>query len=243
MNTPKKPAKVMDAVHPVSAAASPTSRPIIIKNRDFMAADPMVHAIDTATMAAEEQSSGEPAKPVQPVGAQASVLTDVGSEKTLQPASAPLAPDAAALSTEAATDPHEKTAAVTDTSHTDEAKLPAETASPEHAGSVAQEHSKRAKITEPTVADAPLVKELNDGGEATATDADATEAAPTTQELELEHHIAAGTYAVPIDTARRRKRTMLLITVGTVIVLALILNVLLDLNILSLPSVPHTNFL
>lgn len=236
MNTPKKPAKVMDAVHPVSAAASPTSRPIIIKNRDFMAADPMVHAIDTATMAAEEQSSGEPAKPVQPVGAQASALTDLGSEKTLQPASAPLAPDAAAPSTEAATDPHEKTAAVTDTSHTDEAKLPAETASPEHAGSVAQEHSKRSKITEPTVTDVPLAKELNDGGE--ATDADAT---PTTQELELEHHIAAGTYAVPIDTARRHRRTAILVAIGTVIALALILNVLLDLNILSLPSLPQTN--
>jgi hypothetical protein len=241
MNTPKKPAKVMDAVHPVSAAASPTSRPIIIKNRDFMAADPMVHAIDAATMAAEEQSSGEPAKPVQPAGAQASALTNVGSEKTLQSASTPLAPDAAAPSTEAATDPHEKTAAVTDTSHTDEAKLPAEAASPEHAGSAAQEHSKRAKITEPTVADVLLAKELNDGGE--ATDADTTEAAPTTQELELEHHIAAGTYAVPIDTARRHRRTIVLIALAGLILAAVTLNILLDLSILNAPLLPHTNFL
>ncbi|MBL8122006.1 hypothetical protein JNM87_04640, partial [Candidatus Saccharibacteria bacterium] len=63
------------------------------------------------------------------------------------------------------------------------------------------------------------------------------------QEADIERHIAAGTYAVPIDTVRRRRRTIVLITLAFLILAVVSLNILLDLDILTIPSFPHTDLL
>ncbi|MBL8121416.1 hypothetical protein JNM87_01570, partial [Candidatus Saccharibacteria bacterium] len=60
MPVPKKPAKVMDAVHPTTAVASATSRPIIT-SRSVLKADPMLSPSDAAVgVFADEKPSGEP---------------------------------------------------------------------------------------------------------------------------------------------------------------------------------------
>ncbi|MBL8031859.1 MAG: hypothetical protein JNK33_06100, partial [Candidatus Doudnabacteria bacterium] len=63
------------------------------------------------------------------------------------------------------------------------------------------------------------------------------------QEADIERHIAAGTYAVPIDTVRRRRRTITIFAVLTLLTLLITLDLLLDLDVLQNSSVPHTNFL
>lgn len=239
MTTQKKPAKVMDAVHPVGAAASATSRPIIT-SRTVLKTDPMLNVSDQSDIgvSSDEQPSGEPSqKPDASTPGDTPLMQGVNALASSDDSSmhGQASTDEAASNSALAEQPDEKVPSETEAEAVNEKKPVLETA--------------RKKIEPPT----PSLK--HDAAETDTTDADADTDAKVEQdeskdtdapslsahEAELERHIAAGTYAVPIDTARRRKRTMLLITVGTVIVLALILNVLLDLNDLSLPSLPHTN--
>ena len=61
---------------------------------------------------------------------------------------------------------------------------------------------------------------------------------------EIERHIAAGTYAVPINSHSRRRRKIW----GTILIVIFIIlvatNIVADMNIISVPSwLPHTNLL
>lgn len=60
--------------------------------------------------------------------------------------------------------------------------------------------------------------------------------------LELERHIAAGTYFVPIGQVKRRRRKVILLTVFILLAAILVLDLLLDMEILKLDSIPHTSF-
>jgi hypothetical protein len=60
---------------------------------------------------------------------------------------------------------------------------------------------------------------------------------------ELEQHIAAGTYVVPIGQLKRRRRKILLVVLALCLLAILTLDLLLDAGILTLPAVPHTTFL
>ncbi|MCA9328094.1 hypothetical protein KDA14_06200, partial [Candidatus Saccharibacteria bacterium] len=67
--------------------------------------------------------------------------------------------------------------------------------------------------------------------------------AAAAREAELERHIAAGTYAVPIGQVKHRRQKMILIFVFVLLLAVVAVDVLLDMDILKLSSVPHTNFL
>lgn len=71
------------------------------------------------------------------------------------------------------------------------------------------------------------------------------ENAPTSaRQAELEELIAKGTYAVPINALKHRRHMVVFEIVLLLLVLAVAgLDVLLDMGTLSLPGVPHTNFL
>jgi hypothetical protein len=60
--------------------------------------------------------------------------------------------------------------------------------------------------------------------------------------LEIERHIAAGTYFVPIGQVKRRRRAIAFIITCLLLATLVVLNILLDLDILTL-NLPHTNFL
>jgi hypothetical protein len=67
----------------------------------------------------------------------------------------------------------------------------------------------------------------------------------TTEQLraeQLEGLAAAGTYALPIGDARHRRFTGLLISMSLLIAGVVMLAILLDMELIKIPGVPHTNF-
>lgn len=57
---------------------------------------------------------------------------------------------------------------------------------------------------------------------------------------EVERHIAAGTYFVPIGQVRRRRRAIFVVVFVVIILIVAAINVLLDLGIVHLTGIPHT---
>jgi len=63
------------------------------------------------------------------------------------------------------------------------------------------------------------------------------------REEEIEHHIAAGTYAVPINTVKRRRMQIVISVFAVLLVILIALDLCADMNVITLPfGLPHTNF-
>lgn len=63
------------------------------------------------------------------------------------------------------------------------------------------------------------------------------------RELELEQLIAKGTYAVPIGQIKRRRMKLFFLALLLLLAIGIIFDLLLDLEILTIKDIPHTNFL
>lgn len=227
MATAKKPAKVMDTVHAGDTHPTPSARPVLVTNRPFMSVDPMLTAEQSGK--GEEKPSGEPvAKPSDgPSGAPrltregknlAPVINQV-DEVAEQPAS------------------QDTTAQETVQNETSE---PEKLAAPPSEAEQTVHHTGGIKITPPKH-DTP--EEPKDEPEEDETEAENNEENPeAARNLELERHIAAGTYFVPIGQVKRRRRKVILLTVFILLAATLALDLLLDMEILKLDSIPHTSF-
>ncbi len=219
MPAAKKPAKAVDIIQAGEAMPSPTSRPVLVTSRPIITADPMLSAEKRSQVVEGERASGDPAGSVVPVGE-----TAVSRQaKTLTP----LSPK----NTTAEPDVTEQESPGKGDGVGDEKDPPAD-ANPRKP---AQLH--------PVTTDEPAPD--NDTTETTNADSDKAEEPPeeavaSDRELELERMIAAGTYFVPIGQAKRR-RILLTVIVGTILLAVIALNLLLDMNILTL-NLPHTNF-
>lgn len=239
MAAEKKPRKVMDAVHPGDTPASPTSRPIV-GNRAYIASDPMLNEQEKDA-SAEKPSGSESTATKEAAAKEPAVSREAKNIKPISddPSDKEYVPD-----TDAEESPKTDTADASeqkeqkDINQTADTPVDVEPKPPEEDGVVAPE--------------APTVP-VSDTQEATEDDTDEPEEVPqqtpedeaaAAREAELERHIAAGTYAVPIGQVKHRKQKMTLILVLVVLVVAVVaLDVLLDMDVFELSGVPHTNFL
>lgn len=234
MATAKKPAKVMDTVHASDTPPTPSARPVLVTNRPFMTVDPMLTAEQSGK--GEEKPSGEPvAKPSDgPSGAPR--LTREG--KNL----APVINQVDEAEQPAAEDTPAQETVQNETSEPEKlAVSPSEAEQTVH-------HTGGIKITPPKhdtpeeAKDEPEEDDETEADTADETEAENPEENPeAARNLELERHIAAGTYFVPIGQVKRRRQKVLLILLLLVSLGLITLDLLLDLGTLNLSGVPHTS--
>ena len=257
MAKPKGPPKVMDVVHPsLGRRPSPTSRPVILPDRAYMAIDPMLSGTDASD---EEPSSSAPAKEntVELTGAPelaTNTQTDVAATlpaRRIERPELPAEPESLETDTQAiaATDTPEeaeKTESATSTTLDSAEATPKASDQTESTPTVPTEtpelepdHESDDDTSE-TEMDTGISAEPLQAQQAQSPD----EAALKAREDELERMISAGTYAVPINTVKRRQARLLLIVLGAVLVLLIAVDLLADMQIITLPfGLPHTSFL
>lgn len=239
MAKPESAPKVMDAVHPIGRRPSQTSRPVILSNREYMATDPMLSVTDNsgedAVMPKSEDKkatelSGAPefdAKAEATGPKPESVVADLKPVEEVQPEPLQAEADTAVVSQNSLSDAHVQAAEKLESTPSEPFTTP-ETAE-------AETDDDETPNPEPEATNEPLQAQQPLGP---------NEAALHAREEEIEHHIAAGTYAVPINTVKRRRAQ---ITVGILVVLLIILialDLLADMSIITLPfGLPHTNLL
>lgn len=233
MATAKKPAKVMDTVHAGDTPPTPSARPVLVTNRPFMTVDPMLTAEQSGK--GEEKPSGEPvAKPSDgPSGAPR--LTREG--KNLAPV---------INQVDEAEQPAAEDTPVQETVQNETSEPEKLAVSPSEAEQTVH-HTGGIKITPPKHDTPEEPKDEPEEDETGADTADETEAEnpeenpEAARNLELERHIAAGTYFVPIGQVKRRRQKVLLILLLLVSLGLITLDLLLDLGTLNLSGVPHTS--
>ena len=234
MATAKKPAKVMDTVHAGDTPPTPSARPVLVTNRPFMTVDPMLTAEQSGK--GEEKPSGEPvAKPSDgPSGAPR--LTREG--KNLAPV---------INQVDEAEQPAAEDTPVQETVQNETSEPEKLAASPSEAEQTVH-HTGGIKITPPKhdtpeeAKDEPEEDDETEADTADETEAENPEENPeAARNLELERHIAAGTYFVPIGQVKRRRQKVLLILLLLVSLGLITLDLLLDLGTLNLSGVPHTS--
>ena len=219
MAATKKSVQSLDGVKADSAPSS-TSRPVIVTNRPMMASDPMLSSTPESSDA--EKPSNEPVK-TAPLAAGEKVINR--EAKNIAPVSAEAA---SAEETSSVTD---KTNESAESAQTDVAKIPGEA------------DRERKDVPGETSAENAAEPSKNAEPAQTEDENTSTEApAASDRDLELEQLIAKGTYAVPIGQVKRRRRKVLLTMLFILLLVAVLLDVMLDMGMLALPGVPHTNF-
>ncbi len=247
--------KVMDAVHPAGSNPRPSSnsRPTIVANHRYIKNDPM---INTTVEEPPEQTTS----PEQPKSAGEKVV-DTNIQKPEDETDKKDGPKEEIKSSETAVD-----TAPTETSQ--EEPSPTEPTVPESADSKPElaeplvinppeeeDASKEApeEVPEATVTDdetSQAQENVNVGGDPITAVIKMPESQPNqddseqqAREAELERMIAAGTYAVPINGAKRRRSWVFLTILLVVVVALIVVDVLADMEVLSLPfGLPSTNF-
>lgn len=231
MSAPKKPAKVMDAVHPGDTPPTPSGRPVVVSNRPILTTDPML-SVEGVVDTSAEKPSGEPA--VTPSG----VPKISRAAKDIAPVADKLAETSVAAETasesmpkEAAPEPTEETAVRAPEKPDSSEKEPA---------------AKREKMT---IEPLHEVKPSSDEDESEVKieeqepeSTDKEEDPKSAQEMAIERHIEAGTYFVPIGQVKRRRRMLVTLIVLTLLAVVVVVDLLLDMGLLTL-NLPHTSFL
>jgi hypothetical protein len=219
MPTPKKTGKVMDTVHPGDTPPSTSSRPVIITNRPYMTADPMLSTSDATGVNDEEKLSGEPsgtAKDTPHITREAKDIAPVATDSKA----------AATTETKEVADNAEKPSTA-DTTAPKPEPAPAEPPQPATEGPVTEDTASQQtpdEVAKPEDTDEP---ESDDEKK---------------KQFEIEHHIAAGTYFVPIGRVKHRRRVVLALIVFGALFAVIMLDLLLDMDILHISGIPHTTF-
>ena len=255
MPKPKGPPRVMDVVHPsIGRRPSPTSRPVILPDRAYMAVDPMLSTTDTNGKD-DTSPTSEKDETVELSGApelskdvQATVDLPASNSRvprSEQAASDPLVTEESTQTTSTVPEMAQSTELKTTTSSdATEAELKTSdrvesTPAPTETAEDTSDQEADDDATEPE-ADTAMSAEPLQAQQAQSPD----EIALKAREDELERMIAAGTYAVPINTVKRRQARLLLIVLATVLVLLIAVDLLADMQIITLPfGLPHTSFL
>ena len=197
-----------------------------------MAAKDATKTVDTVMVKAAPSTTSRPIVPSRPFMAVDPMLkaetASATPKTTATPATSPKEPSE---STSQAPSREAKTVAV-----------PAPNDAPETPPTPSDVASTTNSSANPSSAAVPLDTVPLDALAETEAAAHSAEEAATAREEELEQHIAAGTYFVPIGQIKRRTRRRILGVVGVVLVGLLVLNILLDTGVLSFEHIPHTTF-
>ena len=229
MPAPKKPAKVIDGVHAGAAPAAPTSRPLIT-NRPFMAMDPMLNPTQGAGDTTEQPSSEPPKKPVAAHSVDRTAKDIMPSAELVE----------AAEKEDDIVEADETTPATKEAVPVEVADTPPTNEADQHKPVTASPPAEKPLKTTPS--EAPDEAEAEADADLKVDVPNTEEDAAAAQKLEIERHIAAGTYFVPIGQVKRRRRAIAFIITCLLLATLVVLNILLDLDILTL-NLPHTNFL
>lgn len=229
MPSEKNAGKAIDAVRADDAPPESTSRPVLITNRPILVTDPMLSADSGSHDETAERPSNEPvdqsgAEPKILRGAKTMVPKPVASE-TEGPASAFSATQADAIQPESQKDA-QKSQSPTEKKIRLE-PLPKATATAEDSP---------AASTDPKKDVSPLRQQQR-------SETDRSEDAGKSQDFEIERHIAAGTFFVPIGQANRRRMKLVFLLILVLCAVLIALDILLDLQILTFQGIPHTDFL
>lgn len=214
----KPTAKIMDVVHPGNVQPAPSGRPVIVSNRPYIKADPMLNAPDT--LPNNTSPANAPIEQNEKISVTDHDESDIANKQEVE--------IAAEQPEKIAVEPHtEKVIPVPssaiesdDSTHKDEPEAPAEHSAPEDDTTLA------ANILKAQTPSAPAVDE------------DAEKA----REEELERLIASKEYAVPINKVGRHKKIILLWVLVLLVLLIVMVDLLADMGVISLPFVPHTSF-
>lgn len=209
---PDKPARAIDAVHAGDAAPSSTSRPVIVTNRPYVTTDPMLNEISSP-----EQNAGEE----KPSGES----QDAPAPNVPKQEASPITHQVKAVA------PSGEHASDSDSDEPEGVSPPQVTMEPE------PEPEKPAEEAKDDEDDSETDGQITEPSR--ANQANNEEAA---RETEIEQAIIAETYFVPINRVRRHRRTVVFTLVIILLLLVVVLDILLDLGVLSLPGVWHTNF-
>ena len=251
-----EPPKVMDVVHPSGERRpSPTSRPVIVSDRSYMAADPMLSVTPVADNAATVESP-EQQETVSLSGApevkKAASATGAGSGEELR-VEPPAADGATDSQTEAVATPATEPAPAEEPP-----QGPSETAAtpevshkhiePLHPSAFSSTEKSETDTTSNAADDASSDNDASDTDTDEPAEAQPSknpdEAAINARKEELERLIASGTYAVPINTVKRRQMRLVLLFLAGLLVVLIALDLLADMGTITLPfGLPHTTFL
>ena len=248
--------KVMDVVHPsIGRRPSPTSRPVILPDRAYMAIDPM---LSTTDISEESTTSPTPDKNSTAELSSAPELTK-DTQKTVD-----LPPSARRIERPELVEPGSLEADseapnTTNIPETPEATEPAPNTVPDltEATPKTSDQVERIAASPPRAAEVEPDQESDDEAPTPETTTGVSgeplqaqqpqspdEAALKARQDELERLIAAGTYAVPINTVKRRRARILLIVLVVILVVLIAVDLLADMQIITLPfGLPHTSFL
>lgn len=226
MAAEKKSRKVIDAVHPGDTPPTPTSRPIV-GDRLYVASDPMLN--ESTSDDISDKPSGEASTVNKDAAAkEPPVSREAKDIAPIDDASQSTAKDTQHETVESDADAKDET--------NDTTKERVSSAGPEK-----PDTSEKSDAPEPVDAAAVTDSESDDSSDTPAPTPE--DEATAARDAELERHIAAGTYAVPIGQVKQRQRKMMVISIVVLILAVVVFDVLLDLEILKLSSVPHTDFL
>ncbi|QQS19814.1 hypothetical protein IPL85_06150 [Candidatus Saccharibacteria bacterium] len=241
MAIPKKTAKIMDGVHPSDTPPTTSGRPVIVTNRSVLTTDPMLNAGEGVS-ASVEKPSGEAA------------ATPSGVPKITRAAGNLIPVDTTNSEvTAAAAEPSEGQGA--EVAESKETEKPTQSVEAEQDPEVPQEEptQKREKLH---IAPLHEMKPTSDEDESQVKSDDSEETSypgstevpekqedsKSAQELEIERHITAGTYFVPIGQIKRRRRMLTTLIILTLLTVIIVVDLLLDMELLNF-NLPHTTFL
>ena len=229
MPAPKSTAQAVDTVKTVDLAPPSTSRPILVTNRPMMTNDPMLSVpTDTAT----EKPSGQPIQTAQASSGETPINREAPHIAPIHNESAVLAEDP--VGTDSSSAEH-----VPQPKDSIDEPLPGES---DREKSTIPDESEVAQPTQDT--DQGQHAQKSDTGPSSDSGSKSSDTTTASdRDLELEQIIAKGTFAVSIGQGKRRRRKRIVITLCILFVTVMVLDVLLDLGILDIPTIPHTNLL
>ncbi len=249
--------KIIDVVHPKDMTPSTTSRPVVIANRPMVAADPMI-AAEAEKAASEDKASpstllsapvvSRQARKLEPPSHDGDEATATGKVKVVENMIAENA-------VEEAMAPPLDSALQPEASNTEEKQE--ESPESKEVAPVKLEDAQNEKVVKTDSNDEKNSENIAQDADSTSSkmtveedeelDADVEKAKQTksTEQMrqeELEAQIAKATYAVPINRVARKRTAITGVLLLITILLIALLDLLLDMGLLKLSSIPHTQF-
>ena len=232
MPAAKKPSdtpKAMDIHTPATAPATPASKPVIVPSRS-LAGDPMLSGKSTSS-SEDEQPSGSPV-----INRQAKTIAPISEPTESAPSETPEAAQVVAA----------------ETTKTSEASEQNEVAEPPDLTAPAPESAASTEgVTSPTPGQTPVADTATLSTDESEDDEEDAETGTAVQEKtaeqmradQLEELIAKGNYAVPLNRKHNRRMNAMLAIVFVLFIALITLDLLLDMEVLTLSGFPHTDLL
>lgn len=227
--------QTMDVTAPGKTVPSPTARPVVVPGRSMVNADPMV----ARTVAHGRQTNTQPVPDVAPEAPK-----DASTEQQAVEPLAEKQPADTVSDTETVGTAHKEKvlAPIANSTTTDTTETPQPTQdTPAHATTPAAETEKQPPIpSEPEEESEALInlRQKFQGDKVPDSDLEAAK-----RDAELMSHVENGTYELQIRKNTRHTERLLVGGLIICLVLLVLVNFALDMGVIDITGVPHTNFL